>query len=518
VVQGRLAGSTATWQLVGNPQMIAPVLFPPLPSQLTGQIADLTGLFPRDGAGYNSDQWDGYRAARDEILRHLADNGIDNTVFLTGDIHSSWACDLPIDPAPTRREPVGRRRAGRDLDHLRQPRRDHRLPAPHHLHHRRGDDQGNNRHIKLLEFDSHGFSVVDVTPERTQMDWFYLRSASPDRPQHDPTAAIVYAQSWKVDEAANAVSPADEPVEDGVVERLAGPNRFATAAAISAATFEPGVLVAFVATGLEFPDALAGGVAAARSAGPVLLVTADAVPEETAAELERLDPGEIVVLGGERAVSAAVEAELAELTSASVRRIAGESRFATAAAVSAETFPDGAPAAYIATGGDFPDALAGVPAAVVAEGPILLVTDSAVPAETAAELRRLAPDAVVVLGGERAVSEAVRQELEAITGRTARRLAGATRFATALAVSRDAFGDGAAVVYAATGGAFPDALAGGAVAALASAPVLLVEPDDVPEGVLEEIGRLGATRVVVLGGVNAISRNVARALSDAVRR
>jgi alkaline phosphatase D len=515
-----LAGSTATWQLVGNPQMIAPVLFPPLPSQLTGQIADLTGLFPRDGAGYNSDQWDGYRAARDEILRHLADNGIDNTVFLTGDIHSSWACDLPIDPGSyplaspsVAAELVGTSITSDNLDEITgSPPRTTSITVEEMI-------KANNRHIKLLEFDSHGYSVVDVTPERTQMDWFYLRSsASPQRPQHDATAAIVYAQSWKVDEAANAVSPADEPVEDGVVERLAGPNRFATAAAISAATFEPGVLVAFVATGLEFPDALAGGVAAARSAGPVLLVTADAVPEETAAELERLDPGEIVVLGGERAVSAAVEAELAELTSASVRRIAGESRFATAAAVSAETFPDGAPAAYIATGGDFPDALAGVPAAVVAEGPILLVTDSAVPAETAAELRRLAPDAVVVLGGERAVSEAVRQELEAITGRTARRLAGATRFATALAVSRDAFGDGAAVVYAATGGAFPDALAGGAVAALASAPVLLVEPDDVPEGVLEEIGRLGATRVVVLGGVNAISHNVARALGDAVRR
>ncbi len=82
------------------------------------------------------------------------------------------------------------------------------------------------------------------------------------------------------------------------VQRIAGTGRYDTAAAVSASFFDPGVPVAYVATGLSFPDALAGGAAAAATGGPVLLVDRVAVPAATATELERLRPGRIVVLGG----------------------------------------------------------------------------------------------------------------------------------------------------------------------------------------------------------------------------
>jgi alkaline phosphatase D len=210
-----LSASTATWQLVGNPQMIAPVLFPPLPQPLTEQITDVTGLFPRDGVGYNSDQWDGYRAARDEVLRHLADEGIDNTVFLTGDIHSSWACDLPLDPGSYPLSPsvatelVGTSITSDNLDEITgSPPRTSSIAVEEAF-------KANNRHIKLLEFDSHGYSVVDVNAERLQMDWHYLRSEEiPDRPQHDPDAEVVYAASWRVVAGTNQVEPAAGPVGD----------------------------------------------------------------------------------------------------------------------------------------------------------------------------------------------------------------------------------------------------------------------------------------------------------------
>jgi alkaline phosphatase D len=214
-----LSDSTATWQLVGNPQMIAPVLFPPLPRDLTTQITDVTGLFPRDGVGYNSDQWDGYRAARDEVLRHLADEGIDNTVFLTGDIHSSWACDLPIDPGgypvtspSVATELVGTSITSDNLDEITgSPPRTTSIAVEEAF-------KANNRHIKLLEFDSHGYSVVDVNAERLQMDWHHLRSAAtPDRPQHDPDAEAVHAVSWRVRAGTNQVEPADGPVGDRAV-------------------------------------------------------------------------------------------------------------------------------------------------------------------------------------------------------------------------------------------------------------------------------------------------------------
>jgi putative cell wall-binding protein len=89
----------------------------------------------------------------------------------------------------------------------------------------------------------------------------------------------------------------------GGVFRLSGGDRFSTAAAISAATFAPGVPVAYVATGLNFPDALAGAAAAGSQGAPILLVMTDSVPAATVAELQRLQPGRIVILGGPGAVS-----------------------------------------------------------------------------------------------------------------------------------------------------------------------------------------------------------------------
>jgi alkaline phosphatase D len=57
----------------------------------------VTGLLPPDGVPYNYDQWDGYTADRRELLTHLHDRRVQDTVFLTGDIHSTWACDVPVD-------------------------------------------------------------------------------------------------------------------------------------------------------------------------------------------------------------------------------------------------------------------------------------------------------------------------------------------------------------------------------------------------------------------------------------
>ena len=65
-------------------------------------------LLPPEGVPYNYDQWDGYTADRHELVTHLADRRITDTVFLTGDIHSSWASDLPVDACTYPLTPVGR--------------------------------------------------------------------------------------------------------------------------------------------------------------------------------------------------------------------------------------------------------------------------------------------------------------------------------------------------------------------------------------------------------------------------
>jgi putative cell wall-binding protein len=154
---------------------------------------------------------------------------------------------------------------------------------------------------------------------------------------------------------------------------------------------------------------------AAAAGGPILLTTPSSLAGATASELSRLKPQRIVVLGGTSAVSDGVLNSLRSYaTSGSVTRIAGADRYATAAAISKASFAAGVPVAYVATGANFPDALAAGPVAAAAGGPILLTTPSSLAGATASELSRLKPGSVILLGGTGALSDAVRSQVDAI--------------------------------------------------------------------------------------------------------
>ncbi len=290
--------------------------------------------------------------------------------------------------------------------------------------------------------------------------------------------------------------------------RLSGPDRFATAAAISKASFSAGVPVAYVASGLNFPDALAGAAVAGSQGGPVLLVTRDAIPSPIATELARLHPARIVVLGSAGVVSDGVKAALKAYTAGTVTRLSGPDRFATAAAISKASFSAGVPVAYVASGLNFPDALAGAAVAGSQGGPVLLVTRDAIPSPIATELARLHPARIVVLGSAGVVSDGVKAALKAYTAGTVTRLSGPDRFATAAAISKASFSAGVPVAYVASGLNFPDALAGAAVAGSQGGPVLLVTRDAIPSPIATELARLHPARIVVLGSAGVVSDGV----------
>jgi putative cell wall-binding protein len=104
----------------------------------------------------------------------------------------------------------------------------------------------------------------------------------------------------------------DDRLATGTVERWAGADRFASSAAFSARSYAAGVGVAYVASGLNFPDALSGAPIAGKTGGPVLLTGTSSLPAPIVTELKRLKPKKIVILGGTGAVSGAVAAELAK--------------------------------------------------------------------------------------------------------------------------------------------------------------------------------------------------------------
>lgn len=106
--------------------------------------------------------------------------------------------------------------------------------------------------------------------------------------------------------------------------------------------------VVYIATGLDFPDALGVSAVAALNNGPVLFVLRDAIPAATLSELNRLQPARIVIVGGTGVVSTAVENALKALNfNPTVERLAGADRFSTAAAISQEQFPSGGTQTFV---------------------------------------------------------------------------------------------------------------------------------------------------------------------------
>lgn len=305
--------------------------------------------------------------------------------------------------------------------------------------------------------------------------------------------------------------PAEEPVVNPVVHRRAGAGRIETAVELSRVTFTAGTDTVLVADGGSFPDALSGAAAAAMLGSPILLVSTDAVPEATAEELRRLEPRRILVLGGTNVVSPDVEAALGGMAE-EVQRLAGPDRWGTSAAISTALFGT-ADVVWVASGQEFPDALAGGAAAARDGAPLLLVARDTVPAPVEAELRRLAPSRIVLLGGTASVTEAVAQALGAIAPTT--RIAGQTRFDTAVLASQ-AVVTSATHVLIASGGDFADALAAAPVAARRSGPVLLVSRDRVPDVVTAELERLRPEVITIAGGTAAVSPAVQDALEALV--
>lgn len=189
------------------------------------------------------------------------------------------------------------------------------------------------------------------------------------------------------------------------VERLGGASRYETGQRVIERGFSSAEH-AFIATGRTFPDALAAtGAAGARSA-PVVLVdgASSSVPAATLSMLDRLGVKSVTIVGGAGAVSSAIEAQLRRtyLTT----RIGGADRYTTAANINTTFFGSTAPpVAFVATGQNFPDALAGAALAGRLESPVYITLPGCVPAASRESLAALRVRSTVALGGTGVVSD-----------------------------------------------------------------------------------------------------------------
>ena len=357
--------------------------------------------------------------------------------------------------------------------------------------------------VRVLTARANGDSIVLLSPDADARDGrkLYLNAGE-----------SLSTQSGGITVTVRGVSTSTASVtvrlnRTRATTRLSGPDRYSTAVALSKAGYPGTAPVVYLATGTNYPDALAAAPAAALKGGPLLLTDPATLPSAVKAEIQRLTPQRIVVVGGVKAVSTTVFNQVKALAP-TVSRLSGADRYETARMVVADAFGP-VTDAYVATALNYPDALSAAAAAGAQKRPVLLVNGagSVIDSSNLTLMKKLGITKVAIVGGAAVVSPGLEQSLKN-AGIAVTRQGGSDRFVTSQLVNQAAFSK-ATDMYLATAYQFPDALAGAALAGARNAPLYIVSPNCMPNGVLTDISRLGVGMVTLIGGVNALNSSVA---------
>ncbi len=203
------------------------------------------------------------------------------------------------------------------------------------------------------------------------------------------------------------------------VVRLAGIDRYETSAMIASATVGEIVArggtydgVAFLATGLSFPDALSAAPVAAHSKEPVLLTRPTGLSPAVTSACASLHVASGVILGGTASVPDSVVQRFGTLTGGVPARWCGADRYETSAEIArrAVTEKGMSPARVaFATGRAFPDALSGGVAQGHLDGPLLLSREY-LPPSVGTFVTAYRPSELRFLGGQESLPLRSRNE------------------------------------------------------------------------------------------------------------
>ena len=203
-----------------------------------------------------------------------------------------------------------------------------------------------------------------------------------------------------------------------------------------------------------------------------------------------------------------ISEEKPQVPKAEVSRIAGSSRFATAAKISQANFQS-ADTVVLANGRKEADALAAAPLAAINKAPILLTEANILKAEAETEIKRLGAKNVIIAGGKGSVSADVEAKLVAM-GVKVERIAGANRYATSLEIAnkvREKSGNkGEAILV--NGKQSADALAVSSLAVKNMVPIVLAEANKLPEDTKMALNSWDLAKLTVVGGENSVNESV----------
>ncbi len=262
------------------------------------------------------------------------------------------------------------------------------------------------------------------------------------------------------------------------VDRIAGADRYETSAKISQRTFPNHIKTVVLASGENFADSLVAGSLANKENAPVLLTQKEKLPQAIKDEVDRLNPEQIIIVGGEKSVNVK--------GLKNVKRLAGKDRYQTSVEVYKYLNPNGKVA--LASGLTFADALCATPLSTKENLPIILTDGHNLP-------KGITKDKVsLIFGGEKSVN---------IKGlEKTRRLAGADRYETALIIAKE-FGNLEKFVLA-DGRNYPDALSVAPLAHKNNQPILLTDPSHTE--FIKQIVKDNKTKeITVVGGKLSVS-------------
>ena len=283
------------------------------------------------------------------------------------------------------------------------------------------------------------------------------------------------------------------------IERVAGKDRVHTAINTSRRFFNKSRYVIIADSG-NYPDALTATVLAHVLDAPILLNNTRYLEDDVAREIVRLGASEVIIVGGHKSISENVKSQLARYDQNSVQRIWGRDRYVTSSELAYEIqrLTGKVNKAIIASGENFPDALATAPLGSKEIAPILLVRRNQIDKKVDKALKDLNIKRVYVAGGPNSVSKKLEGQLPQVI----RRFNGRDRYETAVLVASYTYPE-SKEVFVASGEVFPDALVIGPVCARRKAPILLsrTTPVKVTDDYIE---KSNIEYLYIIGGTNTI--------------
>lgn len=271
------------------------------------------------------------------------------------------------------------------------------------------------------------------------------------------------------------------------VYRIAGRTRIATSAEISKSVYSKSENVV-LASGFSFADALSAGQLASALNAPLLLSSQDKLDKETENEINRLKAKNVYVVGGDITIKKSSVDSYLKKKNIKVTRLEGKDRYQTSQKVMEKTKEFISPEyLLIASGKDFPDALAATSFMVNHKSVMVLSDGNSYPSSNLKE---------IAIGGKKQLP------LDNFKGE---RISGRSRYETALAIAKRSFNDNENIVLA-SGQVFADSLSAVSLTKKHNAPIILTEFENLTNNTKEYLNKI--ENIYIVGGLKTVDKDI----------